>query len=173
MHFLCAQRVAGVLLNISAKFWRLSSPDRRAVDDRAGAARAAAAAEAAGIDMFKNKVSLYVVGNGRADDFHRTTVPGKALAIARTSIEDLFKISNRGAQYRVYVLTHRNGIDFNLAQIPQEYNLDFSPVNFNQIKMQELFDLGLNLSKSGYPWLKTPQFLDPDEIIEISNDIKK
>ena len=131
------------------------------------------AMQAAGIDMFKNKVSLYVIGNGRADDvIHRTTVPGKALAIARTSIEDLFKISNRGAQYRVYVLTHRNGIDFNLAQIPQDHNLDFSPVDFNQIKMQELFDLGLNLSKSGYPWLKAPQFLDPDEIIEISSDIK-
>ena len=27
VHFLCAQRGAGVLLNISAKFWRISSPD--------------------------------------------------------------------------------------------------------------------------------------------------
>ena len=29
VQFLCAQRGAGVLLNISAKFWRISSPDRR------------------------------------------------------------------------------------------------------------------------------------------------
>ena len=27
LKFLCAQRVEGVLLNISAKFWRISSPD--------------------------------------------------------------------------------------------------------------------------------------------------
>ena len=27
MHFFCAQRGAGVFLDISAKFWRISSPD--------------------------------------------------------------------------------------------------------------------------------------------------
>ena len=35
-HLVCARRGAGVLLNISAKFWRISSPDRRAVGYRAG-----------------------------------------------------------------------------------------------------------------------------------------
>jgi len=34
MHFLCAQLGAGVLLNISAKFWRISSPDCRVVGYR-------------------------------------------------------------------------------------------------------------------------------------------
>ena len=43
MHFICAQRVAGVLLNISVKFWRISSPDRRAVGYRAGPGAAVAA----------------------------------------------------------------------------------------------------------------------------------
>ena len=35
VQFPCAQRVESVLLNISAKFWRISSPDRRAVGYRA------------------------------------------------------------------------------------------------------------------------------------------
>ena len=43
MHFLCARK-AGVLLNISANFWRISSPDS---DERSGTAQALQSAKQA------------------------------------------------------------------------------------------------------------------------------
>jgi len=125
------------------------------------------ACQDAGIDMSKTEMRLFIIGNGLADDVvQRTMIPGKALAIAATTIGDVFKLSNRSSLYRVYVLANRNGIDFNLAQIPQEYDLDFEPTDFDQARMQKLFDFGYTRATDGYPWLKRPQFLDPDEIIE-------
>ena len=67
---------------------------------------------------------------------------------------------------RVYVLAHRNDIDFNLATIPLDFVPDFQPTDFDKQKMQKLFDFAYDAAKEGYEWLKAPPFLDPDELFE-------
>jgi hypothetical protein len=57
--------------------------------------------------------------------------------------------------YRIYLDCQRDGIDFNLAYIPEDF--DVRPEEeFDPVYMSKLFDLGYNLAKDGYPWEKAP-----------------
>ena len=57
--------------------------------------------------------------------------------------------------FRVYLATQRNGMDFHLADIPEEF--EGQPAEqFDPVYMRQLFDLGHDLGKSGYPWKRAP-----------------
>ena len=105
------------------------------------------------------------VMNGKADAFHqREDVAPSTLAIASETIVNLFRITIQAGLYRIYVLAHRYGIDFNLAQIPAEYPHNADPVDFEPEVMRPLFDLGFKLASEGYEWSKVPHRLDADEV---------
>jgi hypothetical protein len=57
--------------------------------------------------------------------------------------------------FRVYLAAQWDGLDFHLADIPEDF--DMQPAEqFDPVYMRQLFDLGHNLAKSGYPWKRTP-----------------
>ena len=111
------------------------------------------------------EMDLYIIRNGLADEAQgRDAVPPRTISIAKKTIESLFKISATSAMYRIYVLAKRNGIRFNLAAIPQQYELDLNVAEFDAEAMKMLFEYGYHAAKDGYPWLAQPPFLDPDEV---------
>jgi hypothetical protein len=57
--------------------------------------------------------------------------------------------------FRVYLAAQRDGLDFHLADIPEDF--DNQPAEqFDRVYMRQLFDLGYNLAKSGYSWKHAP-----------------
>ena len=57
--------------------------------------------------------------------------------------------------YRVYLGTKRDGVDFNLAHIPDDFT-EQPKEAFDTEHMRKLFDMGYRMAKEGYPWLKYP-----------------
>jgi hypothetical protein len=60
-----------------------------------------------------------------------------------------------GDMYRIYLDCQRDGIDFNLAYITEDFDIKPNE-DFDSVYMGKLFDLGYQLAKNGYPWEKAP-----------------
>jgi predicted acylesterase/phospholipase RssA len=101
---------------------------------------------------------LYVIRNGKVTP-EWDTVDEKVLPVAQRSILTLTKNQGVGDIYRIYLMTQRDRIDFNLATIPADFT-DKSPEPFDQQYMQKLYKVGHELGRNNYPWAKTPPGLD-------------
>jgi hypothetical protein len=96
----------------------------------------------------------FVIRNARLDpdwaDTKRAT-----MSIAERAISSLIQSQGVGDLFRIYTTTERDGVDFNLAFIPASFDVPL-PEPFDQHYMQELFKVGYDLARSGYPWEKLP-----------------
>jgi hypothetical protein len=55
----------------------------------------------------------------------------------------------------MYIAARRDGLDFNLAFIPD--NFDLTPNEpFDPVYMRALYELGRGRALEGYPWAKAP-----------------
>lgn len=97
---------------------------------------------------------LYVLRNARLDP-DWAQVERRTLSIAGRAITSLIQTQGAGDLYRIYLAAERDGIDFNLAYIPETFK---TPLNepFETKYMRELFELGYTLAAKGYPWAKAP-----------------
>jgi hypothetical protein len=77
------------------------------------------------------------------------------MSIAERAISSLIQSQGVGDLFRIYTTTERDGVDFNLAFIPASFDVPL-PEPFDQHYMQELFKVGYDLARSGYPWEKLP-----------------
>jgi predicted acylesterase/phospholipase RssA len=101
---------------------------------------------------------LFVVRNGKIDPEWQS-VGENVLSITQRSISTLIKNQGIGDLYRIYSITKRDGIDFNLASIPPDFS-DTSDEPFNQKYMIALFDRGYDLASHNYSWAKAPPGMD-------------
>ena len=77
------------------------------------------------------------------------------LPIALRTVQSLIRTQGIGDTYRVYLAAQRDGLNFHLADIPD--NVDMQPAEqFDPVYMRQLFDEGHNLAKLGYPWKRIP-----------------
>ena len=97
---------------------------------------------------------LFVIRNARLDPDWADT-KRQTLTIAGRAITSLIQNQGVGDLYRIYATTQRDGVDFNLAYIPPTFNVPLTEP-FEQHYMNELFNLGYELGRSGYNWQKTP-----------------
>jgi hypothetical protein len=74
---------------------------------------------------------------------------------AQRSISTLIKNQGIGDLYRIYSVTKRDGIGFNLASIPTDFS-DTSGEPFDQRYMIALFNRGYDLASHNYSWAKAP-----------------
>lgn len=112
-------------------------------------------AHAAGVDRERR---AYVIRNARLDpDWADTS--RKLMPIAMRAIDSLLHTQGIGDLYRIYVNCQRDGIDYNLAYIPASFKL-VSKEPFDPEYMTQLFQLGFDMAKKGYPWEKTPPAFD-------------
>ena len=101
---------------------------------------------------------LYVIRNGKIDPEWQS-VSENVVSITQRSISTLIKNQAIGDLYRIYSITKGEGIEFNLASIPADFN-ETSSEPFDQKYMNALFDRGYDLGRENYSWVKAPPGLE-------------
>jgi len=97
---------------------------------------------------------LYMIRNARLDpDWAQTE--RQTLSIAGRAISSLIQSQGIGDLYVIYLTAERDGIDYNLAYIPESFKA-LHKEDFDTEYMRQLFDLGYELAVNGYPWVKYP-----------------
>ena len=100
------------------------------------------------------KPEVYVIRNSRINP-KPSTVKRKLIPITGSTISSLIRTQGIGDLYRIYALTERDGLEFNLAHIPDSF--DAVPAEqFDPVWMRELFEVGREMAKAGYPWNQVP-----------------
>ncbi|MFO1061154.1 MAG: patatin-like phospholipase family protein [Dongiaceae bacterium] len=123
----------------------------RAVDERAGTERAR---------------HLYVLRNARLDP-EWAQVDRRTLTIASRAIASLIQTQGLGDLYRIYLISRRDNIDFNLAYIPRSFTQELNEP-FETAYMNALYRFGYEQAAKGYPWEKAPRnFEDWDRAFEL------
>ena len=100
------------------------------------------------------KPRLFVIRNGKIDPEWQS-VNDNMVSVTQRSISTLIKNQGIGDLYRIYSMTRRDGIDFNLASIPADFT-DTSDEPFDQKYMISLFERGYDLASHNYSWAKAP-----------------
>jgi predicted acylesterase/phospholipase RssA len=113
-------------------------------------------AEAAGVHRERK---LYVLRNARLDP-EWAQVERRTLPIAAQAISTLIQYQGIGDLYRIYTVTRRDGIDFNLAYIPPRFKTPHK-AEFDTVYMRALYDLAYRMAEKGYTWTKEPPVLIP------------
>lgn len=111
-----------------------------------------------GLQINRNGVErkrvLYVIRNARLDpewaDVNRQT-----LSIAGRATSSLIQTQGVGDLYRIYSVSRRDDVDFNLAYIPESFNTPLR-YSFDPEYMKALFQVGYEMGKAGYPWARVP-----------------
>ncbi len=98
--------------------------------------------------------NVYVIRNARLDP-EWADVERDMLTIAGRAISALIHSQGIGDLYRIYLTTQRDGIDYNLAFIGADFDIE-PEVEFDQAFMRALYDYGYELARDGYPWRKAP-----------------
>jgi hypothetical protein len=73
-------------------------------------------------------------------------VKSKLLTITSRSISTLIKTQGVGDLYQIYLTAKRDGVDYNLAYIPADFNMQ-SKSAFDKAYMNALFKLGYSLGR--------------------------
>ncbi len=98
--------------------------------------------------------TLYVIRNGRSQALYdpvKTSLYSISIKALNMTIEN----KAVGDLYRIYELTTRDNIDYNLAIIPKSFSLKPTK-SFDPEYTKALFELGYMLAKDGYQWWKSP-----------------
>jgi len=109
----------------------------------------------------KGKPNVYILRNGgwrrSWKSVDRSTIP-----IAMRTINSLMGSAVLGDSYRIYLATRRDGIQYNLAYIPESFNEESSEP-FDTEYMKRLFNLGFQMAIEGYQWHSVPPGYDKSD----------
>lgn len=97
---------------------------------------------------------VYVIRNSRLDP-EWAQVERSTMTIAGRAISSLIHTQGIGDLYRIYLTAQRDGVDFNLAYIPDSFNAPHT-ADFDTEFMRKLFAVGYDMAAKGYPWQKKP-----------------
>jgi len=96
----------------------------------------------------------YVIRNGRLTR-PEESVKLQTIAIAKEALSTMTTASGVNDTYRMYLLARRDGVDFNLASINDDFGVPYKGP-FDKDYMQTLFEYGYQKGRAGYPWQKAP-----------------
>ena len=102
----------------------------------------------------KGTPKVYLLRNARLDPSWQTVDP-KVTKIAGRTIGSLIRTQGIGDMYRVYIAAKRDGMDYHLAYIPDDFT-DAPNEPFDREYMTRLYNLGYRLAKEGGSWKKYP-----------------
>jgi len=97
---------------------------------------------------------LYIIRNDRLDPGW-AQVERRTMSIAERAISSLIHTQGIGDLYRIFLTSQRDGVDFNLAFIPDSFNAPHREA-FDTDYMHALFQTGYALAAKGYAWQKVP-----------------
>jgi predicted patatin/cPLA2 family phospholipase len=100
------------------------------------------------------KPIAYIIRNGR---LYRPeeNVERQTLKIAQQAISTMTASSGVNDLYRMYLTTKRDGVQFNLAYIEDDFHLAYKGP-FDKTYMNALYEHGYEVGLAGYKWHKTP-----------------
>jgi predicted patatin/cPLA2 family phospholipase len=105
---------------------------------------------------------LFVIRNAKLAADYQAVKP-RPFAIGGRSVTALIHTQGIGDLFRIYLGTVRDEIEFHLAYIPADFDIEPAE-GFDPIYMSALFDLGYDRAKIGYPWsYQPPNFSWPDK----------
>jgi len=102
----------------------------------------------------QGKPKVYVIRNSFLESNYQG-LNRSVLPIAIRSIDSMIRTQGIGDLYQIYALCERDGNDFNLAYIPAEFTEKPSE-GFDPVYMSKLYELGYEMARKGYPWVKAP-----------------
>ncbi len=105
------------------------------------------------------KVRLFIMRSGHLKR-HYKEVQLSIFPIARKPLTGLTSSQAIGDLYRIYTITQRDGIDYNLGSVPADY-VSQAKEPFDPDDLKRLYDLGYKMAISGYPWDKYPPNFKP------------
>jgi predicted acylesterase/phospholipase RssA len=103
--------------------------------------------------------TLYLIRNARLDP-EWASVERRTLGILARAIGSLVDTQGIGDLYRIYLITERDKVDYNLAFIPTEFDR-LHEESFDTGYMRSLFDYAFEKARRGYPWSKYPPGYSP------------
>jgi len=98
--------------------------------------------------------TAFVIRNARLDPEH-AEIERRTLTIAGRAISTMLAASGSNDVMRVYFLTKRDGVDYNLAYIGSDFKVPRNHL-FDQAYMRALYDYGYQQAIAGRAWHKTP-----------------
>jgi hypothetical protein len=107
---------------------------------------------------------IYIIRNGRVQP-EPMQVDRNLAAISSRAIDTMIKTAVVGDLYRIFAFTSRDGIAFNYAGIPDDYEPQSTEL-FDQAEMNRLFQIGYQLGMSGNPWQSTPPGFEEMTIVQ-------
>jgi hypothetical protein len=100
----------------------------------------------------------FIIRNARLDA-EAVAVERSIFTIAGRAITSMIHYSGGNDILRLQMTTARDGVDFNLAYIGEDFTVEHEDI-FDPGYMRALFDYGYRLARGGYPWSKGhPRFL--------------
>jgi predicted acylesterase/phospholipase RssA len=102
---------------------------------------------------------VYIIRNARLDP-EWASVDRRTLSISRRAVSSVLQWQGVGDLYMTYMISQRDGVDYNLAYIPREFNTPRMR-DFDTNYMRSLYDYAYRISSAGYPWHKRPPGLQP------------
>ena len=117
------------------------------------------------LEWVKQKVGLkgedhiFIIRNSRLEP-EWTPVTPRVLSITERSIEALIRAQGIGDLYRLYLGAQRDHLAYHLAYIPSDFRVD-PKEEFDPEYMTDLYYLGYQMAKEGYPWEEAPPGFDP------------
>jgi predicted acylesterase/phospholipase RssA len=101
---------------------------------------------------FDRKMHAYIIRNGRLGPEWAGTARRTSTIFAR-AISTLIHTQGFSDLERIHSIATRDGVDFNLAYIGNDFELSHA-VRFENAFMRRLYQYGYDLSAKGYPWRK-------------------
>jgi len=103
------------------------------------------------------KVRLFIIRNSIIQLSEYKPVKPRIIDIASNAMTNLIGSQGIGDLYRIYTISQRDGFEFNLATLPDDYKYE-TKVQFDPVEMKMLYEMGYEAAKNGYPWKKYPPF---------------
>ena len=107
----------------------------------------------------KRPFRLYIIRNARPGP-DLETVDRSTLTIAGRAISTLISAQGIGDLYQLYLLTQRDGIDYNVTWIPESFS-ERPSEPFERGYMNRLFQVGRAAIANGAAWSKYPPGFNP------------
>ena len=102
------------------------------------------------------RVRIFIIRNSIIQPEYKPVKP-RIKDISSKAITNLIGTQGIGDLYRIYTFSQRDGFDFNLASLPNDYRYE-SKQQFDPEEMNMLYDMGYKAAKNGYSWEKYPPF---------------
>jgi len=114
------------------------------------------------VDLSRQGVSrarrAYIIRNARLDPDY-TVTERRTISLAGRAINTMLAASGYNDVLRVYFISQRDHVDYNLAYIGSDFNVT-KEGEFEQAYMRALYDYGYQQARTGHPWHKFPPGLE-------------